>query len=136
MEFAVAGYMEKLSEHRIAASRCDDCGGIYLPPRPICPTCQGREMSVEELSGDGRVAGITSIYIVPSAMAAKGYGRKKPYATGVVALKEGPSVTARIELPEDPGVELQGRVGMLVKAAFEDESDGEESRVTLVFRPA
>ena len=136
MEIAVAGYLEGLTEHRISASRCNACDGLYLPPRPICPTCQGRQMSLEQLSGEGVVAGITSISIVPSAMAARGYGRKKPYATGVVALTEGPSVTARIELPEDTDAEIQDHVGMEVKAGFEDESDGEESRVTLVFRPA
>ena len=135
MDLTVAGYMKELSEHRIAASRCNDCDALYLPPRPICPNCQTRKMSVESLSGEGTVAGLTSISIVPSAMAAKGYGRKNPYVTGVVALKEGPSLTARIELPDDGG-EIQSRVGMPVTASFEAEVDGDETRVTLVFQPS
>lgn len=135
MDLTVARYMKELSEHRITAARCNDCGGLYLPPRPICPNCQMRNMSVEQLSGEGKVTGLTSISIVPSAMAARGYGRKKPYVTGVVVLKEGPSLTARVELPD--GVEeIQSRVGLPVKAVFEDEVDGDETRVTLVFQPS
>ena len=135
-DLSVAGYMQGLSEHRIAASRCGGCGGVYVPPRPICPACGPSDMTVEELSGRGRVVGITSITIVPSAMAAKGYGRKRPYVTGVIALDEGPGLTARIELSEDDGVQIEDRVGMPVVADFEDEGEGDERRVTLVFRPA
>ena len=135
-ELTVAGYMQGLSEHRIAASRCGGCGGVYVPPRPICPACGPSDMTVAELSGRGRVVGITSITIVPSAMAAKGYGRKRPYVTGVIALDEGPGLTARIELSEDDGLQIEDRVGMPVVADFEDEGEGDERRVTLVFRPA
>ena len=135
-ELSVAGYMRGLSESRIAASRCGGCGGVYVPPRPICPACSEGDMTVEDLSGRGRVVGITSITIAPSAMAAKGYGRKRPYVTGVVALDEGPGVTARIELSEDDGLRIEDRVGMAVVADFEEEGEGDERSVTLVFRPA
>ncbi len=128
----IALYLDALAERRLAASRCGSCGQVFLPPRPICSTCRGRGMSAEELSGRGRVAAVTSIAIPPSAMAAKGYGRRRPYVTGVVTLEEGPSLTARIDLPEHLGGSLQDRVGMPVTAAFEDE----EGSVTLIFRPA
>ena len=135
-ELSVAGYMRGLSARRIAASRCDRCGGVYVPPRPICPACRKGGMTVEDLSGRGCVVGITSITIAPSAMAAKGYGRKRPYVTGVVALDEGPGLTARIELSQDDGLRIEERVGMPVVADFEEEGEGDERSVTLVFRPA
>ena len=88
---------------------------------------------VEPLSGeDIRLHGSS---IVPSALASRGYGRKNPYVSGGVVLKEGPSLTARIELPDDVE-EIQSRVGMPVNASFEDETDGAETRVTHVFRPS
>ena len=135
-ELSVAGYMQGLSERRIAASRCGGCGGVYVPPRPICPACGPGDMTAEDLSGRGRVVGITSITIAPSAMAAKGYGRKRPYVTGVIALDEGPGLTARIELSQDDGLRIEDRVGMPVVADFEEEGEGDERSVTLVFRPA
>ena len=83
------------------------------------------------LSGEGVIAAFSTITVVPAAMAARGYGRDRPYVSGFVALEEGPTVPARIESPEQTV-----RVGMPVKADFLDESTGERDQVTLVFRPA
>jgi uncharacterized OB-fold protein len=135
VEFTLFAYQNGLSERRITASRCEGCGALYLPPRPLCPTCQTQNMSWTELSGEGTVIGSSSIAIVPSAMAAKGFGRDRPYIAGVVLLKEGPSVTARIELPDGEASDPTVDVGTRVKADFLEETDGDRRGVTLVFRP-
>ena len=129
--FNIAGYRQFLSQRKIMACRCLDCRRIYLPPRPICPDCQFRNMAWVALSGEGVIAAFSTITVVPAAMAARGYGRDRPYVSGFVALEEGPTVPARIESPEQTV-----RVGMPVKADFLDESTGERDQVTLVFRPA
>jgi uncharacterized OB-fold protein len=69
-------------------------------------------------------------------MAAKGYGRDKPYLTAIVALDEGPSTTARIEVDSTEDLEKSIHVGMAVRADFVEETEGEDMKVTLVFRPA
>jgi uncharacterized OB-fold protein len=86
------------------------------------------------ISGDGTVAGFTSISIVPSSMAAKGFGRSKPYLTAVISLEDGPSIAARLELSGSADLDSV-YVGMPVTAEFLAENEGEEKRVTLVFRP-
>ena len=129
-DFSIAGYQKFLTERKIMASRCVDSGQIYLPPRPICPESQSRNMEWVELSGEGTVVACTSIVVVPASMAQRGYGRDKPYISGFVALKEGPTVPARIVSPEQPV-----SVGTPVKADFLEESSGEKKQVTLVFRP-
>jgi uncharacterized OB-fold protein len=50
-----------------------------------------------ETSGRGRLAAFTVIYVPPNAMAAQGFGRQKPYISGIVELEEGLKISARIE---------------------------------------
>ncbi len=83
-------------------------------------------MSLEELSGKGKVVGLTSIAIGLPRMGPKGYGRENPYTTGVVALDEGTGITARIE---GEGA----KVGSVVEADFVEEGDG-ETAIILIFR--
>ena len=135
-EFTVAAYQQNVAERKIMGSRCNQCDALHLPPRPICTNCHGRDLAWEELGGAGTILGFTSITIVPTAMAAKGYGRDKPYLTAIVALDEGPSMTARIEVDATEDLEKSVHVGMAVKADFVEEAEGEDTKVTLVFRPA
>jgi len=130
-QFDIAGYLHFLGEKKIMASRCRDCGKVYLPPRPICPDSHTRNMDWAALSGEGEVKSFTTIAIVPAAMAARGYGRDRTYVSGFVALKEGPTVPARIKTGETPVT-----IGMPVRADFVEETDGERHHATLVFRPA
>ena len=89
-------------------------------------------MTTEILTGEGVILGLTSISIVPTAMLQKGYGRQKPYATGVIRLKEGVSISAFIELPS-PNKPIEEHVGAPVAATFHSD-DQEESRMILTFQ--
>ncbi|MGY3610541.1 MULTISPECIES: Zn-ribbon domain-containing OB-fold protein, partial [unclassified Bradyrhizobium] len=33
--------------------RCDACAHVYFPPRPFCPSCASRKVSVFKASGKG-----------------------------------------------------------------------------------
>jgi uncharacterized protein len=35
--------------------RCDACAHVYFPPRPFCPKCSSRQVSVFAASGRGRL---------------------------------------------------------------------------------
>ena len=134
-DFTISTYKQNISEGKLVAGRCDKCDVLYLPPRPVCPQCHGTDMGWQELSGKGKVVGYTSITIVPTGMAAKGYGRDKPYWSAVVQTEEGPGITAMLEGVDasDPSAVS---VGMPVVAGFNQEGEGEEASVSLVFRPA
>ena len=95
-EFTPASFSQFLAEKKLMASRCKACGGVHLPPRPLCPECHGVEMEWQEMSGQGKLAAFTAIAVVPSFMAKEGYGRDNPYLTGIVELEEGPRISARI----------------------------------------
>jgi uncharacterized OB-fold protein len=64
-----------------------------------------------EFSGKARLSTFTCISVVPVYMAKQGYGRDKPYCTGVVTLEEGPRVSARI-LGVDAGNPQSVKTGM------------------------
>jgi uncharacterized OB-fold protein len=47
------------SEGRLLIERCSACGADSFPPRGICRTCRGREMTPVEVTGPGRIYSIT-----------------------------------------------------------------------------
>ena len=102
--FSDTAFEKYLSEDKLMGSRCKQCGALFVPPRPICVKCTGDDLVWEEMTGAGKLAAFTCISIGPSFMIAEGYNRNNPYCSGVVELKEGPRVDARIEgvYPKNP----------------------------------
>src|SRR5512137_1974517 len=94
--FTAASFNQYLAEHKLMGTRCPTCDRITLPPRAICPECHGEALAWVELSGQGKLAAFTSIYVGPSALIAQGYDRNNPYVAGVVELTEGVKISARI----------------------------------------
>ena len=76
--------------------RCDDCQHVYFPPRPFCPACACRSVSVFAASG---VASLYS-YVINHRPHP---GFNGPYAIAVVTLAEGPRMMANIlNTPQTP----------------------------------
>ncbi|MDO8751695.1 MAG: Zn-ribbon domain-containing OB-fold protein [Dehalococcoidia bacterium] len=134
-EFTVGAFQRFLDQRKLVGSRCQKCGALSVPPRGLCPRCQGTQMTLEELSGRGTLAGFTSISIVPTAMAQEGYGRDKPYLTGVVALAEGPRIAARLA-DMDATKPQEVKIGTSLQAVFQDSEHEGQKRVVLAFGPA
>lgn len=108
----------------IRLQRCDACAHTYFPPRPFCPACGGRKVSVFKASGR---AWLHSYVIHHRAVP----GFTPPYAIAVVQLEEGPRMMTNIvECPQTPEA-LQ--LDMALEPAFERLDD----EITLpLFRPA
>jgi len=104
--------------------RCDACAKVYFPPRPFCPECGNREVSVFAASGKG----ILYSYVIHHR---KVPGFTPPYAIAIVELAEGPRMmTNIIDCPQTPeALELD----MPLTVAFERMDD----EITLpLFKPA
>jgi uncharacterized protein len=104
--------------------RCDDCAHVYFPPRPFCPACASRSVSVFAASGRGRLDSYVINHRPHPAFEA-------PYAIALVALEEGPRLMSNIvgcdQTPE--ALELD----MPLQVTFERQND----TITLpLFRPA
>jgi uncharacterized OB-fold protein len=48
-------FWDGLRERRLLVQRCDGCGALRHPPRPMCPRCHSLAWSATESSGRGTV---------------------------------------------------------------------------------
>lgn len=127
-------YNRFLEQEKLMGSRCRHCRARFVPPRPLCVDCHKADMEWVEMTGSGQLAAFTCISIVPPAMEARGFGRHRPYISGVVELDDGGRVDARI-VGLDPKCPEDILVGMRLKATFLHESAGGENHTSLAFTP-
>ena len=110
--------------NKLLLQRCGDCSKTYFPPRPFCPECASRNVSVVAASGKG----ILYSYVIHHRPAP---GFTPPYAIAVVELEEGPRMMTNIvDCPQTPEALV---LDMPIEVVFEAQND----TITLpVFRPA
>ena len=130
--FTAASFNQYLAEHKLMGTRCPACDRLFLPPRAICPGCHGDALAWAELSGAGKLAAFTSVYVGPSAMVAQGYDRNNPYLTGIVELAEGVKISARI-LGLDAKAPDVAWIGTPMTVTFLDRGEGEGKSTVLAF---
>ena len=117
-------YWEGTRAGELRLQTCEGCAHVYFPPRPFCPACGSRRVSVIAASGRATLHS----YIIHHRDVP---GFKAPYAIAVVELEEGPRMMTNIvECPQTPEA-LQ--LDMPVEVVFERQND----TITLpLFRPA
>jgi uncharacterized OB-fold protein len=131
--FTNTAYCRFLEEHKLMGCRCESCGAVYLPPRPVCPGCHGEDMAWVEMGGQGTLRAFTTIHVAPTPMVEAGYGRDTPYCVGVVQVDGGPSISAQIvgvDATRPEAIE----VGRPVKVTFIERGEGDARRTYLAFR--
>ena len=69
--------------------KCDDCAQVYFPPRPFCPECSSRAVSVFRASGRGYL----DSYVINERPHPAFDG---PYCIALVRLEEGPRLMSNI----------------------------------------
>jgi uncharacterized OB-fold protein len=131
--FTAASFNQFLSENKLMGSRCPHCQEIFLPPRAICPKCHSNQMEWVEMSGKGKLAAFTSIYIGPTFMNEAGFGKDNPYITGIVELEEGVKISALV-LGLDARHPESIQIGIPLKVEFTEQGEGEARRAVLAFR--
>jgi len=133
LPFTASAFNQFLAEKKLMGAYCPQCEATYLPPRAICPQCQGDELVWTEVSGKGELAAFTSIYIAPTFMIEQGFDRNNPYLTGIVELDEGPKISARL-LGFDPAQPEQIQIGTPLRVAFLEHGEGDEKKTFLAFQ--
>jgi len=66
------------------AGKCQKCGKIHLPPRPLCNKCYSQEFTWVEIPGKGKLVTYTVIHIAPHQ-----FQHLAPYAVGIIKLENG-----------------------------------------------
>lgn len=93
-------------EGRLVVQRCRGCNALSVPPKVVCPGCEGVSWSRATLAGNGEVASYTIIRVPPACLAPEA-----PYVVTVVRMAEGVSLLGRLG-----GVPVDAvRVGMPVR---------------------
>jgi uncharacterized OB-fold protein len=111
--FGIECFYRFIGEGKLMASKCNKCGEIQLPPRPICNKCYSKDLNWVELKGRGKLLTYTIIHVAP-----KQFETLAPYAVGIVKLDDGPQLLGMIR-----GVELDKlKVGMNLTIDFEKAS--------------
>ena len=127
-------YNQAIAEDILIGSRCLACGNISVPQRQLCPRCHSSQVERIHTAGKGTLATFTVIYVPPTSMADAGYNAKNPYCVGIVALGEGPRISAQIV-----GLDLNSpeniSIGMPLKQTFVVRGEGDAAKKFLAFEP-
>jgi hypothetical protein len=99
-------FFNALSDGKILATRCKDCGEIYFPPQQDCPKCKKKEVEWIELSKEGTLQTYTQINVKPFS-----FSHYDDYIVGIGRLPEGINITAWVR-EKDP---RNLKVGMKLK---------------------
>ena len=110
LPFTVSSFYRFISEKHLMAAKCNKCGTVLLPPKPMCTNCLSTNLKWIELEGTGKLVSYTVIYIAPEQ-----FQSLAPYAVGIVELRKGLRLLGMI-----CGVDPEKiRVGMNLKIDFE-----------------
>ena len=117
-------YWDGTKAGELRLQRCDACAKAYFPPRPFCPSCGCRKVSVFKASGKATLYS----YVIHHRQVP---GFTPPYAIAVVELAEGPRLMSNIvDCPQTPEALV---LDMKLEVTFEKLDD----KITLPqFRPA
>jgi len=132
-EFTTGAFQQFVNEKKLVMAKCKKCGALFLPPRPICMKCRGKDLEWVEAKGKGKLAAYTAIAVGPTFMMAEGFDRNNLYCTGVVQLDEGPRITARI-LGVDTKKPDQIKVGTPLTVEYLDRGEGDAKKTYLAFK--
>ncbi|MCL5877052.1 MAG: Zn-ribbon domain-containing OB-fold protein [Candidatus Bathyarchaeota archaeon] len=90
--FTIEQFYKFLQQGKLMASKCQKCGKIHLPPRPLCDNCYSQQFSWIQVSGKGKLVTYTIINVAPAQFQALA-----PYAVGIVELENGQKIPGMIQ---------------------------------------
>jgi uncharacterized OB-fold protein len=107
--FTIEQFYKFLAQGKLMAGKCQQCGKIHLPPRPLCDNCFSQEFTWTPVPTKGKLLTYTVIHVAPQQ-----FQDMAPYAVGIVQLENGAKLPGMIT-----GVtQEQLRIGMDLIIAF------------------
>ncbi len=90
--FTIEQFYKFLMQGKLMAGKCQKCGKIHLPPRPLCDNCYGTEFQWMQVSGRGKLLTYTVIHVAPQQ-----FQSLTPYIVGIVELENGLRIPGAIQ---------------------------------------
>ncbi|KZX14608.1 hypothetical protein MBCUT_19980 [Methanobrevibacter cuticularis] len=106
--------------YNLIGSKCEECGGVYFPPRVICPKCR-RKGKIENIQFKGK-GKIHSFSIVETPT--DDFKTIAPYAVAIVELEEGAKLTTQLVDCDVNKIEIGDPVEMVFRKIRADGEDG------------
>ena len=114
--FTITSFYKFISEKRLMAAECVECGTLFLPPKPMCTKCLSANLKWIKISGKGKLVSYTIIYIAPEK-----FQDMVPYIVGIVEFDNGLRLPGMIR-----GVKHEDiNVGMCLRIAFDESVSSE-----------
>lgn len=82
--FTISAFYKFVSEKRLMAAKCNECGNVSLPPKPMCTKCLSTNLKWLEVEGVGKLVSYTVIYVAPEQ-----FQDMTPYAVGIIKFESG-----------------------------------------------
>jgi hypothetical protein len=108
--FTIEEFYKFAAKKRLMAARCNKCGNLLLPPRPMCTKCLSTDLKWVELEKRGKLLTYTVIHVAPTQ-----FQSMTPYVVGVAKLKDGLKLPGMIRDVEPKEV----KVGMELEVDFD-----------------
>jgi len=110
--FTIESFYNFVKEGKLMGAKCNKCGKLSVPPKPMCSQCFSKDLKWKELPEEGTLLTYTVIHVSP-----KKFQSLAPYAVGIVKLEEGvklPGIIKDVDLDKI-------QVGMKLAVGFEKE---------------
>lgn len=113
-DFMIEQFYKYINQRRLMGGKCQKCGKVHLPPRPLCDKCFSRGFEWVELPETGELLTYTVIHVAPPQ-----FESMTPYTVGIVQIEDGLRIPGIIrEAPPN-----QVKIGMKLKVVFEDSDE-------------
>jgi len=82
--FTIEQFYKFLAQGKLMAGKCQRCGKIHLPPRPLCDKCFSQQFTWITVPSKGKLLTYTVIHVAPQQ-----FQNIAPYAVGIIQLENG-----------------------------------------------
>lgn len=83
-EFTVERFYDHLSQGRLMGAKCQDCGRLYVPPRPVCSDCFSQRLRWKRLKRRGKITTFSEVHVSNEE-----FQKIAPYVVAIVQLEDG-----------------------------------------------
>ncbi len=87
-------YEEEINNNKLTGVKCQSCGHVMVPPRPVCRQCRSPDVEIVPIDGRGKLLTWTIIHVGPPS-----YENQVPYTVGIVELENGERLTGIVDIP-------------------------------------
>ena len=82
--FTISSFYKFINEKILMATKCNKCGTVILPPKPMCTNCLSMNQKWIQMEDTGKLISYTIIHVAPEQFQAIA-----PYIVGIIEFKNG-----------------------------------------------